>query len=177
VGALVGRAHDPPAAARDDHVPVGVHVLGDEASETAGFGVVAAVGHGRAGPGQFALHDEVVGVALQAVEHLLQADAGLLGVHEARAAEDDDGRLDLVLLQGQLGLEQFELQPDGPDLLPQQEILILESQAVGRRRTLGRAHVPLGGLGVLVGGREDAEAPDSLVDHEFSLTSGPAPRI
>ena len=59
---------------------------------------------------------------------------GDLGSDDASAAEEDDRRLDALLVLHQLGLEELELEPDRAQLLAQQEVDVGEGQPV---RALG----------------------------------------
>ncbi len=171
VRALVGRPHDPESAAGHDHVLAGIVVLGDQPAELAGLGVVTAVGHGRARPDQLLLQDQIVRILLQRLQHLFQADIGRLGIQKTGAAIDDHGRFDLLLLQNEFRLQQFELQADRAQLLAQQKILILKGQTIGRRGALLRADVLLGGLGVLVGRGENAKTAGRLGTHASPLAT------
>ena len=55
------------------------------------------------------------------------------GRGNARAAEQDDGRLDAVFGHQQLGLQKLQLQPDRAQLIPAQEVVIGKGKPVGRR--------------------------------------------
>ena len=54
-------------------------------------------------------------------------------LHDPRAAEDHDRRADVVLLEVQLRLEQFQFQPCRPHLRPHQEIDVLVGHAIAGR--------------------------------------------
>ena len=54
-----------------------------------------------------------------------------VGRHDARAAEDDDGRLDALLVLDHLGLEQLELHAHRAQLFAQQEVGVGEGEPVG----------------------------------------------
>ena len=61
-----------------------------------------------------------------------QVPCSRLGIRNSGAAEDHDGRLDPLVLQLQLGLEQLELQAQRPRLVAHQKIDIRVGETVGR---------------------------------------------
>ena len=56
-----------------------------------------------------------------------------------------------MLLQDQLGLEQFELQAHGPQFVPEEKIRVLEGQPVAGGLAVRRRHRFAGNPGVFVG--------------------------
>ena len=156
--AAVGRLHDRrPAARASDELLAG------------------AVGrHGRRQPGEVAGDRVVVrlgGEALGDPRRLARCRRrdqcrGVLGGRNARRAVEHEGRRDPRFGQRQLGLEQFELEAHRPQVVAQQEIGVLEREAVGRvlglrGRRPGLRHRRLGACGgeqALTVGRNHAEA-------------------
>jgi hypothetical protein len=67
------------------------------------------------------------------VQHRLH----LVGRRNPRRAVEDEGREDARLVEQELRLQQFELEPHGAKIGAQQEIGILEGEPVGRMLGLG----------------------------------------
>jgi hypothetical protein len=137
-GPAVGRLHDAGPAPGRHHAAAVVRVLADQPPEAPRLLVVPAVGE----PAFGRLHRAPgLGVARGGARpgpRRFQLRPGGVGVGDAGAAVNDDRRLDVVLLQDELGLEQLELQPHGAQLVAQQELGVLEGQPVaGRAAVLG----------------------------------------
>ncbi len=104
------------------------------------------VGLGAAGePGELARHVIIFGIGLEPLGDLALALArsggdegvGLGRLGDARRAVEDKGRGDLGLVEEELGLEQFELETDRAQILAQQEVHVLEGEAIGLVAGLG----------------------------------------
>src|SRR3546814_20604287 len=74
---------------------------------------------------------------------------------DTRRAVKDEGGTDIRLFQQHLGLQQFKLEADGPQVLAQQEIGVLKGEPVRRILGLRTARHLLGYRGVAPGGRKD----------------------
>ena len=98
------------------------------------------VGLGAAGePGELARHVVIFAVRLEPLGDAPLAvgrrggdqRVGLVRLGDPRRAVEDEGRGDLRLVEQQLGLQQFELEADRPQILAQQEIHVLEGEPIG----------------------------------------------
>jgi len=149
VGAAIGRLHDRGAAARtDDEMAASrfVHrILRRDPRQLARLVIIARLS-------TQIFRDALLfgrGRGVDARLHLLRFG-------DARRSVEDEGRFDLRLVHQQLRLQQFELEPHRPQILPQQEFGVLEGQAIGGAAGLRCFH-PLAGVGgFLTGGAEFA---------------------
>ena len=90
---------------------------------------------------------------------------------DARAAEQHDSAFDAVFVQHQLRLEQFQLQPDGAQLVPAQEIIVREGQPIGGRTGLFVLRHAMGGFDIRMG---IAERAGTVVFHRGRFLQRPA---
>jgi len=147
--ALVRALHDRRSAARaDDEVP---HPF---------FVALAAAGELRELAGLFDVRrlglQPLRDLSLLVVRGSRDQRVGHVGPRNPRGSVKYEGRGDPRLLEEHLGFEQLELETDGPQILSQQEVHILEGELVGfalRLRT--RRHVA-SGVSIDLGGREYA---------------------
>jgi hypothetical protein len=92
-------------------------------------------------------------VALEARSPLPALRCGI-GVGNARAAEDDDRRLDAMGAQRKLGLQILEHEPHAAQLVGQQKLVVGKREPIARRQRLRRRHFLLRRAQVFVGARK-----------------------
>ena len=149
-GAAIGRLHDRRAAARaDDELPAALLV-----------GLAPGWPAGRACATRHNICD--LAFSRSAIARWLSVEAAAISASALRGlgnpgrAVEDEGRGDPRLVEQQLGLQQLELEADRPQILAQQEVHVLEGEAIGVAdglRAFGRLG---GGLGLLARRLEDA---------------------
>ena len=161
-GTAIGRLHDRRPAPRAD----------DE--------IALAIGGNAAGTGQprqFAGLVIIFGFLFQPLGNLARVvvnrrcDQGIGLVrlrYPGRAVHDQRGA-DTGLVEQHLRLEQFQLEADGPELLPKQELGVLKGEPVGRVTGLRRADVCLLGKFGFLFGVVKATVVEIFVGHGFAL--------
>ena len=147
--AAVRRLHDRwPAARADDEVALALFVqriARRDAGEFARDLVILAL-----------FHQPLGDAAALVVRGDLQQHLRLLGLGDACGAIHDEGGGDVRFRQQQLRFQQLELKADGAQILAQQEVHVLKSEAIGIVLRLRGGDGLAGGSGLLAGAGEDA---------------------